>query len=135
MNLEDKNPNRMGELLRKSLQREEVPAGFADGVLIRAARQRAAAHDSHVPSWFRIFSQPLLRWAAFATISASLIGGGIRYREVRREREEGEAAKQQLMLALHIAGSKLRLAKSKVNEIHTSRPEREPSTNRSRSKS
>jgi len=135
MNLEDKNPNRMDELLRKSLEREEVSAGFTKRVLARAAQQRAVADDSRRPSWFRMFSQPLVRWAAFATISASLIAGSIHYREVRREREEGEAAKQQLMLALHIAGSKLQLAKSKVNEIHTSRPEREPSANRSRSKS
>jgi hypothetical protein len=37
---------------------------------------------------------------------------------VRRERAQGEAAKQRLMLALRIAGSKLQLAKSRVNEIN-----------------
>jgi hypothetical protein len=37
--------------------------------------------------------------------------------QARREHAQGEAAKQQLMLALHIAGSKLQLAKARVNEI------------------
>jgi hypothetical protein len=39
------------------------------------------------------------------------------------------------MLALHIAGSKLQLARSKVNGIQTSQPDREHETNKSRSKS
>ena len=54
---------------------------------------------------------------------------------LQRQRAEGEAAKQQLMLALRIAGSKLQLAKEKVNEINTSRPEPQPQNRSPRSRS
>ena len=37
---------------------------------------------------------------------------------VHREQAKGEAAKQRLMLALRVAGSKLQLAKAKVNEMN-----------------
>lgn len=59
-----------------------------------------------------------MRWAAAAALAGALLAGGIQYRRVQRERAEGEAAKQQLMLALRIASSKLQLAKAKVNEIN-----------------
>jgi hypothetical protein len=39
------------------------------------------------------------------------------------------------MLALRIAGSKLQLAKEKVNEINTSRPEPQPQNRSPRSRS
>ena len=44
---------------------------------------------------------------------------GVHIYNVHRERAQGEAAKKQLMLALRVAGSKLQLAKSKVNEMNT----------------
>ena len=68
--------------------------------------------------WWRIFTQPLVRWAAMGATATALVMGGIHYRSVQRERAKGEAAKQQLMLALRIAGSKLQLAKTRVNEIN-----------------
>jgi hypothetical protein len=76
-----------------------------------------------------------VRWAAFTTVSICLVIGGVRYRNLQRERANGEAAKQQLMLALRIAGSKLQLAKSKVNEINQSRPEPNHRIRPSRSRS
>ena len=85
--------------------------------------------------WLSIFSQPLLRWAAFAALTFCLVIGGMYYRTLQRQRAEGEAAKQQLMLALRIAGSKLQLAKEKVNEINTSRPEPQPQNRSPRSRS
>jgi hypothetical protein len=39
------------------------------------------------------------------------------------------------MLALRIAGTKLQLAKSKVNEINTSRPQSQPENRTPRSRS
>jgi len=118
--------------LKDALRREDVPENFAARVLSRAAQQ-TSAQSIEGNRWLSLFSQPFVRWAAFATVSICLVLGGIHYRNLRRERE-GEAAKQQLMLALHIAGGKLRLAKEKVQEINT-RPESQPQSGSSRSRS
>ena len=52
------------------------------------------------------------------------LAGAIEYRG-RRERAEGEMAKRQRVVALRIAGTKLRLAQSKV--VHLGAAEREES--------
>jgi len=135
MNPPNEDMKHIDEFLKTALRREEAPPGFAEGILARVEQQPTVKpKEEHVP-WFHLFSGPLVRWAAFATVFASLIAGSIHYRNVRREQAKGEAAKQQLMLALHIAGSKLQLARSKVNGIQTSQPDHERETNRSRSKS
>jgi len=115
----DKDTNRMEDALKNALRRREAPEGFADRVLTRVAEGSSATpvvlrHQS----WLRLFDQPVVRWAAAAAVSATLLLGGIHYRNVQREQAEGNAAKQQLILALRIAGSKLQLAKSKINEIN-----------------
>ena len=128
----NKEPNLLEDALRNALHRENAPEGFTAGVLARVAQQSSAAHQAPGTSWLNNLSQPLVRWAAFAAVSICLVIGGVRYRNLQRERANGEAAKQQLMLALRIAGSKLQLAKEKVNEIN--QPEhRHPRTARSRS--
>lgn len=135
MSVSNEDMNRVEELLRKSLRRDEVPPGFADRVMARVSQQSSMPEKARRVFSQEFFSRPLVRWAAFAAVSASLIVGGIHYRDVQRERAQGEAAKQQLMLALHIAGSKLQLARAKVNEINSNRPEGKPAKDRSRSKS
>jgi len=50
-----------------------------------------------------------------------LVVGGVHYRSVQRERAQGEAAKQRLLLALRIAGRKLQLAKTRVDQINSGR--------------
>lgn len=134
MNQPNEDMNRPDELLKTALRRQEAPPGFADRVLVRVEQRSAVTPEERIP-WLQIFSRPLARWTALTAVSASLIAGSIHYRNVRREQDEGKAAKQQLMLALHIAGSKLQLARSKVNGIQTSQPDREHETNKSRSKS
>lgn len=129
----NKNPNLLEDALRNALRREDAPEGFTASVLARVAQQNSTAREVKRTSWLSIFSQPLVRWAAFATVSICMVIGGVHYRNVRRERE-GEAAKQQLMLALRIAGGKLQLAKEKVNEINTSRPEPHPQNRPPRSR-
>ena len=130
----NKNPNLLEDALRNALHREDAPEGFVLQVLARAQQQNAA-HEAHRTSWLSIFSQPLVRWAALAAVSVCLVIGGVHYRNLQRQRAEGEAAKQQLMLALRIAGSKLQLAKEKVNEINISRPESQPQNRSPRSRS
>lgn len=104
--------------LKRALRRHEAPEGFTERVLVRVANQQAARSTSRHESWLNIFTRPALRWATAAVACAALIAGGIHYRNLQRERAQGEAAKQQLMLALRIAGTKLQLAKAKVNDIN-----------------
>lgn len=133
MNPINQNPDRLEHALQDALRREDAPENFAAKVLTRVARKSAETEPQH--SWISIFSRAALRWAAFAAVSTCLALGGIHYRHLQRERAQGEAAKQQLMLALRIAGTKLQLAKSKVNEINTSRPQSQPENRTPRSRS
>ncbi len=113
--------------LKNALRRQEPPDGFADRVLARAAEQGSRhVKPSWSDSWLRIFTQPfapenLLRWAAVAAVAVVLVVGGVHYRnvQVQRERAQGEAAKARLLLALRIAGSKLQLAKARVDQINS----------------
>ena len=114
--LEDET-NHLERALRYALRREDAPPDFAEQVLARIARKNAEHAQSRDP-WHAFFTQPLVRWAALAAIAASLTVGFLHHREVVRRRAEGEAAKHQLMLAMRIAGSKLHVARTKVNEIN-----------------
>jgi hypothetical protein len=124
--------------LKKALRRQQSPEGFTDRVLARASRQSSAQQRAPHQFGWAIFSRPLFRWPAMAAISLALVAGSLHYRQIqvdkaRIERAQGEAAKQRLMLALRIAGSKLQMAKAKVNET-TETPGANPNP-RSRSKS
>jgi hypothetical protein len=57
-----------------------------------------------------------LSWAA-ACAAVVLLAGGLEYRSQRLERAEGERARREVMLALRITGSKLRLAQARVQRI------------------
>jgi len=112
-------PNdRLDDALKNALRRQEAPDGFADGLMARAAQQHSTPEPIHRDSWLRFLTRPLVRWATLAAVAASMVLG-VHVYQVRRERAEGEAAKERLMIALHIAGAKLQLARSKVNEIRT----------------
>jgi len=116
--------NRTGDTLKRALRAQPAPDGFADRVLARLAEQNSAEPGrGRRDSWWRVFAQPLVGWTTAAALAAVLVAGGLHYRQVQhekadRERAQGEAAKQRLMLALRIASSKLQLARSKVNEIN-----------------
>lgn len=113
----DKNLDQLEDELKHVLRRQETPPDFTRQVLARVAEQSSMRQTARDP-WWAVFTQPLVRWAAITATAASLVIGGIHYRNVQRQRAQGEAAKQQLMLALRIAGSKLQLAKTRVNEIN-----------------
>ena len=119
--------NQIEEHLKNALRRQDAPPDFTEQVLARVAEHNSIPQVRR-DSWRSVFAQPFVRWAAITATATSLAIGGIDYRNVRREHAKGEAAKQQLMLALRIAGSKLQLAKAKVNEIN-----RTQTTNWSRS--
>ncbi|HEY1678346.1 MAG TPA: hypothetical protein VGG04_11595 [Candidatus Sulfotelmatobacter sp.] len=114
---DDNETNILEGALRDALRREDAPPDFAGQVLARLVPQKPERKFSRDP-WHAFFTQPLVRWAAFAVITASLVGGFVHHREIVRQHAQGEAAKQQLMLALRIAGSKLQMARTKVNQIN-----------------
>jgi hypothetical protein len=93
--------SRLDDELKQALRRHEPPEGFADRVLA-AVPARSARRI--LPRWFA---------AAAAVV---LIAGGAGY-EHRRQVREGEQAKEQVMLALRITGSKLKIVKEKVHAI------------------
>lgn len=97
---------------REALSREPAPDWFAARVMARVREQKPQPQPSL--GW--------LRWAA-ALAMVVLVVGGVRFDQVRRERLAGEQAKQQLMLALQVTGSKLHLAQVRVQSIDHPRPE------------
>jgi hypothetical protein len=108
--------------LKSALRRQDPPQGFPDRVLARAAGQRSRqTKPAWRDLWLKIFAQPLplLRWAAVAAVAIGLVLGGVHYRNVQRERARGEAAKERLLLALRIAGNKLQLARTRVDQINS----------------
>ena len=111
----DMNKDGMDDALKSALRRQDAPDGFADRVLARVAMQNQP--PVRRDSWLSLFTQPIVRWAALAAVATAMIAG-VHVYNVHREQAKGEAAKQRLMLALRVAGSKLQLAKAKVNEMN-----------------
>ena len=119
--------NQIAEMLKNALRRQDAPPDFSEQVLARVAEHNSIPKVRHDTSW-SIFTQPLVRWSAITATAVSMVIGGMHYRNARRERAKGEAAKQQLMLALRIAGSKLQLARAKVNEINATQVTKQSSS-------
>ena len=135
MNPHEENPKREEDLLQQALRHVHPSPGFAQRVMAGVSPSDAASVPLRVVPSYRAFFRPVIRWGAVTAVSASLFVGAVHYRNVQRERAQGEAAKQQLMLALHIAGRKLQLAKTKVNDVNEARHPAKSSTSPSRSKS
>ena len=118
---------RFEDELKNALRRQKPPQGFADRVLAGAAEKGSRQVERAWPdSWLNIFAQPwvranLLRWATVPVLALAMVVGAVHYRSVQRERTQGEAAKQRLLLALRIAGRKLQLAKTRVDQINSGR--------------
>jgi len=83
------------EELKQALARKEPDPGFDARVQRRVSRRPAAP-----------------RWLAAAAAVLVIAGGGAIYR-----RHQGEQAKQQVMLAMKIAGSKLNEAQARIQAI------------------
>ncbi len=117
--------NRLEDALREALRREEPPVGFAERVMERVqSRAQRAPRQGAVNRWWS-FRQPFgLRWAAAFASLVLLIGGGIGYRQHKAERAKAEHAKDQLMLALRITGSKLRMVQERIRWVEEAPIER-----------
>jgi hypothetical protein len=107
---------RLERELGKALERVEPPAGFAERVMARAAAAERTK-ERMAWTWLGLFQAPALRWAATIALCVVLVAGGIFVRREQVRRERGERAKEQLMLALRITGSKLQIAQASVREI------------------
>lgn len=104
--------------LKDALQREEPPLGFATRVMARAKEEEQR-------TWWSGLLAGRLRWAVAAALCVVISGGILLQRETAQERAEGEAAKEQVKLALQIAGSKVRLAQTMVQQINETNAGRE----------
>lgn len=91
--------------LRRALRRVEPPAGFAERIVRLTAERQAPLSMSRGPVW-RALGGSMARWAAAAVLAVA-VTGGVWYRAEQRRQVEGEAARRQVLLSLHIAGAKL----------------------------
>lgn len=107
--------NNFEQNLRRALQRQDPPAGFADRVLARA-KQGSQEKSARQTIWAALDSWGGLRWATACALCVLLAASGALYEHDIQQRR-GEAAKEQLMLALRITGSKLQIAQQSLEQI------------------
>jgi len=103
--------DRLEDALREALRRKEAPEGFAERVLARRAAPRPGPWEA-----FRLwFQPPSLRWAGAAALTLVLLAG-FQYTAEQRRRAEGEAAKEQVLMALRITADKLEYTRARVQQ-------------------
>lgn len=98
--------------LREALRPGEVPPGFAHRVLAKVPEAYAA--PAARTAWRRV-----ALWTSAAVVILAAVLTPIEVQHVRTERAKGEKAKQEVMLALRITGSKLNQAQNRVRQIGT----------------
>src|SRR4030095_12021100 len=98
--------NQLERDLREALRRRQPPSDFADRVLARTRQSESVRRRP-----------PIWGWLAAAAALLLLIVGGNAFIQEQRRRAEGERAKEQLMVALRITGSKLRDAQMKITNV------------------
>lgn len=108
---------RLEEELKKALRPVDSPAGFAERVLARAAKEGERATPQKASGWFAWFGTGGLRWAAACALCVALAVSAIGYHHERDR--QGEQAKEQLMLALRITSSKLQIATQSVQKLNS----------------
>ena len=101
------------EQLRSALKRESPSAGFTDRVM-KEVERRVPSRGEQRP---RAAAAPRGNWrAAAAVLMLTVLVGAWSARQIERRRE-GERARDEVMLALHIAGAKVHYAQTQVHEI------------------
>ena len=102
--------------LKMALRRTEPPEGFAARVL-----ERAKAPAPPEPSWREslmvLLRPPRVQWVALSLIAGLVIPAAGVYRREQQSRAEGERAKEQLMIAVRVAGNKMHRVHQKVLEM------------------
>ena len=95
--------------LREALRPPDVPAGFKNRVLAKLPEAYPLA-PRH-PGVRRV-----ALWASAVVVVAGSITG-LQIERAREQRERGEKAREQVMLALRITGTKLNQAQSHVRQM------------------
>jgi hypothetical protein len=98
--------SRLEDGLRWALRRQEPSPDFTARVL-----SRLSAAPARKACWWMSF-----RLAAVAAACVLMALGGLEYRRYH----QGQVAKQQVLAALRIAGSKLKLVQQKVSNVSAS---------------
>ena len=81
------------------------------------AREQVGRAEAEGPARQSRSQLSLLHWAAAAALVAA-VAGGDDYVAKQKDRAEGEAAKDRVVQALHIAGAKLQLVQTKITRLH-----------------
>jgi len=89
---------------KRALRRESPAPGFAGRVLQRIEREEMPAKR---PVWWR---------AAAASVTLAALLGGYATHKVAEHRR-GERAREQVLVAMHLAGEKVRYAQQQVHNI------------------
>lgn len=105
--------SRLEDELRNALRRQEPPADFADRVMRSVAAQPPPRRREGLLAMLRW--KPM-RWVAAAAM-ALVVVGGIQHHREQQARIQGELAKERLLLALRITGSKLQIAREGIQRI------------------
>jgi anti-sigma-K factor RskA len=103
------------EELKKALARREPGEEFVKRVLAKVETNRTATVRARLSVW----SNPWWRFASAAVLLMVALISGLAYRQHERV-AKGEAAKNQLLLAMRIAGSELHQAQLRVKKIEGS---------------
>jgi hypothetical protein len=100
------------EQLKNALRREPPRAGFAGRVKARVAVRDKRPRRASWSSLLRL----RLQWVLAILVCVGMLAG-VSYRHDKVERARGEAAKQQVYVALRLAGAKIELAESKLRNF------------------
>ncbi len=102
--------------LKRALEGQDPPGGFAERVMTRVAQQPAARRAPPSPaSWLDwLFGRGWRMAVAGGLAAVVLAGAGLGYRQ-HQQRLEGEKARAQLLTALQITGHQL----TKVRQVLT----------------
>ena len=98
--------------LRSAFKRKPAPPDFGDRLRARL-EQRNVAAAAGGPLRRHL---PVVRWLAVAATMALVAGGGARYYRAQRTAVEAERVKDEISVALQIAGEKLALVQRKIRE-------------------
>lgn len=102
--------------LRKAMERREPGENFTARILARVTREESRkTRSSWAPFWQFTWQASYAR-VAWATALLLIFGGLIAYRQHVRA-AEGRLAKEQLLTAIHIAGTQLHEAQLRVKRI------------------
>lgn len=111
--------NPLDDELKRALERREPPDGFTRRVLERAGAGAKRGGARRGLGWLWL---PQFRWAAAAVAGLLIAASAVEYQRYRRAQAEGERAREQVMLALQIASSKLNGALGEVRQVEARQP-------------